>query len=186
VGGRSARHAWTAARALALVETGAIDAGRAAYETLAADSARAVPRDWYWLLTVVLLAEACCELGDRERAHELYDLLEPYGDRFTQVIFAANWGSVHRQLGMLATVLERFDAAERHFLAGLEADQRVGAIVMTAATQCAYGALLRVRGAPGDREQAAALAARVVAVAAPRGLDDLCRRAQRLIAADPA
>ena len=38
------------------------------------------------------------------RAQELYDLLAPHGDRFVQVIFAANMGSVRRQLGMLATV----------------------------------------------------------------------------------
>ena len=180
--GRSARHSWTAARALALVETGAIEAGRAQYETLVGDDARAVPRDWYWLLTVVLLAEACCALHDRERARELYDLLEPFADRFTQVIFAANWGSVHRHLGMLATVLERFEAAERHFLAGLEANERIAAIVMTAETQCEYAALLRARGAPGDRAQATALAARVEAIAAPRGLDHLRRRALGLTA----
>ncbi len=176
VAGRAASHAWKAALALAQVQTGA-GAGRQHYETLVAHRARAVPRDWYWFFTVVLLAETCCALRDRTRAQELYDLLVPFAERYVQVIFAANWGSVQRNLGMLAAVLERFDDAERHLLAGIAANERIGAILMTAETQCEYGALLRARGGAGDAERAAALAESVVAVAAPRGLHELRRRA---------
>ena len=180
--GRSASDAWKAALAVALAETGAAEASRRHYEPLVADGARAVPRDWYWFFTLTLLAEACCTLRDREHAQELYDLLAPFGDCYVQVTFSVNWGSVQRHLGMLATVLERFGDAERHLLAAVEANERIGAIVMTAETQCEYAALLRARGAPGDRAQAAALAARVEAIAAPRGLDHLRRRALGLTA----
>ena len=146
--GGSANHAWTAALALAQVETGAVEAGREHYEALAADGLRAVPRDWFWFFTTVLLAETACALRDRERAAQLYDLLAPYADRYVQVIFAANWGSVQRVLGMLAGVLERHDDAEGHFRAALEANARIGAVLMTAETQCAYGAMLLARGGP--------------------------------------
>lgn len=180
--GRSANHSWKAALALAQVETGATGAGRAHYETLVADRARAVPRDWYWFFTVVLLAETCCALRDREHAEELYELLAPFAERYVQVIFAANWGSLQRHLGMLAAVLERFDSAEQHLQAGIAANERIGAILMTAQTQCEYAALLRARDAPGDVERAAALAASIDAVAAPRGLERLRRRAAELTA----
>ena len=184
--GRSASHAWRAALALAQVETGATAAGREHYEPLAAASARAVPRDWYWFFTVALLAEACCALRDRRRALQLYELLVPFAERYVQVIFAANWGSVQRHLGMLAAVLERHDVAEHHLRAGIAANERIGAILMTAETQCELGALLRARGAPGDEDEAAALAARVEEVAAPRGLAQLRRRALGLAAGEHA
>ncbi len=177
VAGRSANHSWQAALALAQVETGDTEAARGQYEPLVAASARAVPRDWFWFFTVVLLAEACCALRDRRRAQQLYELLAPFADRYVQVIFAANWGSVQRQLGMLAAVLGHLDVAERHLRSGVAANERIGAILMTAETQCELGAVLRARGEPGDRDEAAALTARIDEVAAPRGLDDLRRRA---------
>ncbi len=181
-GGGSANLAWSAALALAQAETGAGEEGRARYAELAADGARAVPRDWYWFLTVVLLAETACELGDAERAQQLYDLLAPHAERFVQVIFTANWGSVQRQLGMLAAVMERFDAAEEHFRAALAANGRIGAVLMTAETQVQYAALLARRGAAGDRVRATALAELVEQVARPRGLDGLRRRARAVSA----
>jgi len=179
-GGGSANLAWSAAFALAKVETGAVEAGRARYEQLLADGVRAVPRDFFWFFTLALLAETCCALGDAERAQRLYDLLEPFADRYVQVIFAANWGSVQRQLAMLAGVLERFDLAEEHFRAALAANERIGAVLMTAETQCGYGALLLRRGAAGDRDHARTLAGVVEQVAAPRGLAGLRDRARAL------
>jgi hypothetical protein len=178
--GTSANLTWTVAHALALAETGAVAESRARFTELAADGARAVPRDWFWLLTVVLLAETACALEDAESAQQLYDLLEPYGERYVQVIFAANMGSVRRQLGMLATVTERFDVAEQHFRAALAANERLGAVLMIAETQAHYGALLARRGAAGDRERAAVLAEQVLQIASPRGLDGLARRAHAL------
>jgi DNA-binding SARP family transcriptional activator len=178
VSGGSAGITWSAALALAQVETGDVEEGRARYAELAADGAGAVPRDWYWFLTVVLLAETACALGDAEGAWELYGLLEPHAERFVQVIFAANLGSVRRQLGMLAAVMERFDTAEEHFRAALAANGRIGAVLMTAETQVEYGALLARRDGEGDRDRATALAGLVEQVASPRGLNGLRRRAR--------
>ncbi len=178
--GASASPAWRAALALAQVETGAVDTGRKRYERLAGRDFSSIPRDWFWSITAALLTETCAALRDAERAPLLYALLEPYAERFVQVIFTANWGSVHRYLGLLAGATDRFGDAERHFEAALAANARIGAVLMTAETQCAYGALLLRRGANGDRERAAALGAPAQQVAEPRGLDDLARRARAL------
>jgi hypothetical protein len=180
--GGSASITWSAALALAQVETGHVEQGRARYAQLAAGSARAVRQDWFWFLAVVLLAETACALHDADGARELYGLLAPHAERFVQVIFAANWGSVQRQLGMLAAVMERFDAAEEHFRAALAANGRIGAVLMTAETQVEYAALLVRRGRAGDRDRAIALAALAEQVAAPRGLHGLSRRARALTA----
>ena len=99
-----------------------------------------------------------------------------------QVIFTANWGSVQRQLGMLAAALERFDAAEEHFRAALAANARIGAVLMTAETQVQYAALLARRGAAGDRDRVEALAGLAEQVAAPRGLNGPAPRASALTA----
>jgi len=179
--GATAPPAWGAALALAQVETGAVQEGRTRYERFAGDGDFApVPRDWYWSLTAALLAETCAALRDTQRAPSLYALLEPFADRCVQVIFTASWGSIHRHLGLLAGVLERYDEAEGHFEAAIEANARIGAVLMTAETQCAYGALLLRRGRAGDAGRAAALGALAELVAAPRGLEDLRRRAAAL------
>ncbi len=186
LGGGSANITWIAALALAEVETGAVAEGRARYAELAADGARAVPGDWYWFLTIVLLAEAACALDDADGAQQLYDLLAPHSGRFVQVIFTANWGSVQRQLGMLAATLERFDAAQEHFRAALAANARIGAVLMTAETQVQYAALLARRGARSDRDRVAALAGLVEHAAAPRGLNGLRDRARALTRGGPS
>ena len=155
------------ALALAQVETGAVEEGRGRYERLAGHDFSSVPRDWFWSITAALLVETCAALRDAERAPLLYALLEPYADRFVQVIFTANWGSVHRYLGLLAGATDRFAEAERHFQAALAANARIGAVLMSAETQCAFGALLLRRAADGDRARAAELGALAEQVAAP-------------------
>ncbi|HEU0318817.1 MAG TPA: hypothetical protein VFR49_15890, partial [Solirubrobacteraceae bacterium] len=182
-GGESATLAWSAALALAEVETGAVEEGRARYAKLAGPDFAAIPRDWYWSGTAAVLAETCAALGDVERAPRLYALLEPFAERSIQIIFTACWGSIHRYLGLLAGVMDRFDVAERHFEAALLANARMGALLMTAETQCAYGALLLRRGLPGDAERAADLGLLAHRVSAPRGLDGLRARAELLMAA---
>jgi DNA-binding SARP family transcriptional activator len=184
--GRSASPAWKAALALAQVQIGEVDDGRARFERLAGADFSAIPRDWFWSITTALMAETCAALRDRERAPLLYALLEPFAERFVQVIFSVSWGSYHRYLGLLAGVMDRFDDAERHFEAALLADARLGGVLTTAETQCAYGALLLRRGRDGDAERAARLGTLAVEVAAPRGLHDLARRAQALLDARPA
>ena len=133
--------AWRAMLALADVEVGNGKRGRAGYERLIADDLAAVPRDWYWLTTVSLLAEVCAALGDTAGAAVLYERLLPYADRFVQVSIAVSWGSLQRHLGLLAATLERFDVASAHFESALERNRGSGALLMLAETQRAYAAM---------------------------------------------
>jgi len=176
----SAPLAWSAALAVANLEAGSTEVGQELYDRFAVSDFTTIPRDWYWLVTVSLLAEACAALRDGDRAAHLYEMLLPYGDRSVQVIFAVCFGSVQRHLGILAGVMERFADAEEHFRAALAANERMGARLMTAETQCEYGALLLRRGGEGDAERAAALGALAEEVAAPRGLEALRGRALAL------
>jgi hypothetical protein len=69
---------WHAARIVALAETGDPSAGDLLHEAVA--NLGAVPRDWLWLATVTLLADACIHLGDRRTASELHHQLSPHRD----------------------------------------------------------------------------------------------------------
>jgi hypothetical protein len=98
------------------------------------------------------LAEAACSLGDTRRATALYELLTPYEDR-VGVTYSENvTGSVARYLGLLATTLERWEAAERHFADALAINERVGARPSLAHTQHDQARMLLTRG--GDLSRA--------------------------------
>ncbi len=70
--------AWHAARVVALAETGDPAAGEALSEATA--GLAGITRDWLWLATVALLADACVRLGDRAAAIELSRRLWPHRD----------------------------------------------------------------------------------------------------------
>jgi hypothetical protein len=82
-------------------------------------------------------------------------------------------GSVARFLGLLATVLSRYDDAERHFEDALQMNARIRARVWVAHTQHDYARMLVARDGPGDRERAAALAAQALATAREVGMKPL-------------
>ncbi|HZU77466.1 MAG TPA: response regulator transcription factor, partial [Dehalococcoidia bacterium] len=89
------------------------------------------------------LADVCVALGDRPRAAVLYELLLPSAGTLTVHVFVAVCeGAVDRRLGLLAGLLERWDAAAVHFEAALRLHEQVGARVWLAQTQREYAELL--------------------------------------------
>lgn len=106
-----------------------------------------------------LAAEAAAALMSPEHARVLVAPLEAH------LPAGAGWhGSLARHLGLLAHTLGRWDEAEAHFRAALEANARAAAPVLVAHTRRDYSALLRVRGAPGDWELAVDLLAEAATV----------------------
>ena len=77
-GDHTAPATWHAARIVALAETGEPSAGDLLRDAVA--RLGAVPRDWLWLATVTLLADACIGVGDQGTAAELYRRLSPHRD----------------------------------------------------------------------------------------------------------
>src|SRR5262249_31167196 len=141
-------------------------------ECLAADL-EAVPRNFFWLNTMSWLAEVVSFVGDVRRAATLYDLLVPYVDRCAVSGALYCRGAVARPLGVLATLLGRYDDAERHFEKALEMNARIRARIWVAHTQHDYARMLTARDGPGDREKAAALAAQALATAREVGMKPL-------------
>jgi DNA-binding CsgD family transcriptional regulator/transcriptional regulator with XRE-family HTH domain len=130
---------------------------------------------------LVHLAEAASILGDQQSADLLYKTLEPerhlvatVGGAFMCV------GSVSRYLGMLATTLERWDDADRHYRDGLAMNERIGATLFATRTRYDWAEMLLKRGRPGDRERASELLDHVAATASDLNLPVLSHEAERL------
>jgi tetratricopeptide (TPR) repeat protein len=172
--GPVAQGVWNGALAIAYVESGLPEEGRARYQRYAQRNFDSVPRGLHWLPTAVLLAEACAALDDRPRAHVLYEMLRPYAGRYVQVGLATCWGSVDRYLGLLAATRGDTDLAERHYQRAVERNRAIGAPLLVAAAQCDYAALL---GRRGDRSRAAELGAAAEELARTRGGVALAARA---------
>ena len=108
-------------------ELGHAEEARQTVEALAADGFAQLPFDETWLASVGLLAVTTNALRDADRASVLYELLLPYSDRVAISYAEISTGSVARYLGLLATTIERWNDAERHFEEALETNERIGA-----------------------------------------------------------
>jgi eukaryotic-like serine/threonine-protein kinase len=105
-----------------------------------------LPRDGLWILHLCSLAEACALLADLRRAERLYDLLLPFADRNAVSVTQQPFGPVALRLGMLATTLERWDDAERHFATALERCRDLGARAVSARVLYEHARMLVARG----------------------------------------
>jgi hypothetical protein len=130
-----------------------------------------------------LLTDPCARLGGESAAAELYSMLLPYDRLYAQAPVESLFGSVARGLGVLATTLRLFDAAERHFDVAIETERKMGARPWLVHAQHELAAMLLARGSAGDSERARALLDHVVAAYRELGMDSWARRAQALAGA---
>ena len=101
-----------------------------------------------------MAAEAVHRIGARDHAETLYELILPYAER--NVVVGGGWaveGSASAFLGRLATVLERYDDAERHYEVALRMNRAMEAVPLAVDTQISYAEMLCARDAPGDRDR---------------------------------
>jgi tetratricopeptide (TPR) repeat protein len=134
-------------------------AARRELDHLAADDFSHIPFDNEWIFTLSLLSEVVHHVGDVERAAQLYRLLTPYRNRMAFAAAEGFLGSVSRHLGLLGSVLLRYDEAIEHFEAAMSANRAMGAPPWVAHTQHDLASLLLRRSSPPDLERAQALLA---------------------------
>ena len=168
--------AFRALLALACVEGGLRE--RAA-ELLLAESLAELPNDVTWLAGHVIWAHVCAGVGDVDRAEALYERLEAYGAQIAYTGISA-WGDVDHALGRLATLLGRYEEAERRLAASGERYRRAGAPIWLARAALDEAALRLERGAPGDAERARALLETAQAEGRRLGAAQIERRAESL------
>jgi tetratricopeptide (TPR) repeat protein len=161
---------YRASLSLIYSELGRRDEARDALERLAGRSFSDIPQDFVWMITVMLLAEVCAALKDAPRVGHLRGLLLPYADLNMTVAHVVSCGAASRSLGLLATVLERWEEAERHFRDAIEMNTRMGFRPWVAMTQLNFAQMLMRRNAAPDRERAEALLREALAAAEEMGM----------------
>ena len=150
--------AWRPGLAVIYSELGLTADAQAEFENLSQHDFADLPRDAVWMGTMTYLVDVCTFLGDRSRAETLYQILLPFAGRNVIVSAAVVCcGALSRYLGALATTLERWDDAARHFEDALAMNERMDARPALAHTQEQYAGMLLARNKSGDRDQAAAL-----------------------------
>jgi tetratricopeptide (TPR) repeat protein len=163
--------------ALAAAELGDERSARAEIERHARSGFTDLPRDGLWILHLCGLAEASVLLRDRPRAAELYDLLAPFADRNAISISTMPFGPVAMRLGMLATLLQRWDEAERQFERAIELCDTMGARAIEARVLIEQAQMLLARKDEGDEVRASGVLARATALAQELDLPGLTERA---------
>ena len=144
---------WRSALSLVYAELDRRPDAQRELEAVARDDFSAIPRDWFWLVTIAVLSEVAAYLDDAPRAERLHELLLPYADRCV-VADSPCLGSASRPLGLLATTIGNFNAAARHFADALELNTRIESPLWVAHTQHDYARMLLRRDHPGDRKHA--------------------------------
>jgi class 3 adenylate cyclase/tetratricopeptide (TPR) repeat protein len=158
----------------------------AEFERLTAHNFKDIPRDSLWMATMTFLADVCIFLGDKLRAAVLYNELSEFDGRNVIIGYEiVSYGALSRYLGTLATTLERWDDAIRHFEDALTMNARMEAWPWLAHTQFQYAKMLLVRRHSIDRERAFALLDAALATARRLGMRALEERASALLNRNP-
>ncbi len=147
----------------------------------AAESGFALQHDLFWTTGICAYAEAATVFGTPEHAASLFDLLEPFADQ-CGATGATTTGPISRYLGGLATVLGRYEEAERYFADAAVFCREAGANFYGIRTDLWWSALLLQRRAPGDRQRATSLLRSVQGAAAGAGYRAMERSAAESLA----
>ncbi len=120
-----------------------------------------------WPMELIFMVEAALALGHREAAHALCPFVARYeGKNIMSGQFVAIFGSADRYLARIAALAGQADSAERHFVAALEMDRRMGSVVHVAETLVRKALFADSRG---RTEEARILANEARAIAEPIG-----------------
>ena len=136
-----------------------------------------LPQDTAWLNGMTEYADAAIFCGDRRFAQALYDVLEPWVDQFSSAGGLTAEGPVCLCLGGLATVLERYDEADRHLLHAARLCEQNGMQFFAALTDLRRGQLLLDRGLDSDAEAARTLLTSAHSAAEANGYGAVARDA---------
>jgi tetratricopeptide (TPR) repeat protein len=166
--------------ALVAAELGDEPASRAELERHARHEFASLPRDGLWILHLCALAQAAALVRDERRADMLYGLLAPFADRNAISVSTLPFGPVALRLGMLATVLERWDDAEQQFTTALERCEALGARAIRAMVLAEHARMLLARRSAGDDDRALTALAEAGAICDELGMPGIRDRVRAL------
>jgi hypothetical protein len=151
------------------------------FAELVASNFATLSQDAMWITSMTYLAEVCAYLEDKEQAAVLYELLLPYNGRTIVVGFlTCCYGAAARYLGILATTMQHWSDAERHFIDALEMNSRMKAHPWLAHTQYQYALMLLARNEKDDKNKAISLLNEASATAQKLGMKALAEKIHRI------
>lgn len=171
------------ALAVLYCELGRETDARREFTDLAANQFARLPQDATWVDGVCALAVVCALLGEAQHACTLYEFLRPYAGQSIvvgQVSAVVHLGAVTRYLGLLASVMGRWQDAEQHFVDALAKNAQMGARPWLAYTQYEYTQMLLARNRSGDHEKAQELLSSAFATAQELEMINLQSKVERL------
>jgi class 3 adenylate cyclase/tetratricopeptide (TPR) repeat protein len=169
--------AWRAGLAQIYCWVGRTAEAAAILEEAAADGFVHLPHDEERATALALYAEVASEVGARDAAAALYELIEPWAD---QILWngGVTYGHVRTYLGLLAATLGLDERADEHFALACDIQEKKGMLLWAARARLGWAEALAERG---ERERAGAEAARALALAREHGYVAIERRAAALV-----
>jgi class 3 adenylate cyclase len=167
------------ALAWATLEAGDLPAARRLLDAAAANAFDA-PMDTVWLDGILSYATVAVELKAREAAEQLLAMLAPYHDQ-VPCEGVASREPVAVFLGGLATVVGRYNDAERYFREADELNVRGNLRFSEAETNLWWARMLLLRRGEGDAERALDLLEHARSVASAHGYALIEERATNLM-----
>ncbi|MGI8723752.1 MAG: ATP-binding protein [Geodermatophilaceae bacterium] len=149
------------------------------------------PIDGRWIVTVSMLADVACDVGDTNSAELLYPMLAPFADLAIAggSGTVACEGSAARRLGRLAALCGRLGEAEDHLRDAISFEERMGARPFTAISRMYLADVLHARGGTSNLVAAgsnAREALRTMLMLDMPGRAERCRQILAAIDADAA
>jgi tetratricopeptide (TPR) repeat protein len=141
--------------ASAQLDAGDEESARALFDE-AATTLFSLREDNTWMDGMVNFARVAIGLALGEHSGKLLELLGPYSDQVPEDGLIP-LEPVSMFLGGLATVLGRYDDAERYFEEAAELNERGQMMFAEAHTNMLWGRMLRQRGHPGDADRSRTL-----------------------------
>jgi class 3 adenylate cyclase/tetratricopeptide (TPR) repeat protein len=153
--------------AIAYADTGRPDDARRLFDQAAAQNFD-LPMNEVWLMTLSAYVEVLAACGDATSARILHDLLAPWAGLW--IASGTSVGStVSHSLGLISTVLGRYDDADAYFADASECTARAGRTFFSAQLDWRWGQMLVQRNGAGDRTRARELLERAQTSAVSHG-----------------
>ena len=178
---------WRPALAVLLAEIGDVEAARRELTGLVDAGLGTIPRGGLGVGGLTYVADACALIEDAALAPPIYEQLLAFEGQNTVIGSAvACYGAADRMLGALATVMRRWEVAERHLDNALVLNQQMRSPTWIAHTRYERARLTLRRGRPHELELAGARASEALDAARRIGLRGLVARIERLTTSLPA
>lgn len=173
--------AWRCAVVALLAEQGEFSEAREMLDGLALGDFDVLPTDDFRQVSLVMLADACALMDEHSSGSVVLELLRPYASENVVLGPAIDCcGSAARALGVLATMLDRFDEGESFLRHALAFNHQLGSRRWVARTQVDLARCLLRRDGRGTDQEATELVESAQRTAHELGLVFINRLAEAL------